>query len=524
MPRSARSASGLIVLLVFGLVLLARPPFGPAQPKEQDTAGLSPEERIFRALKEPTEVEADKTQLSKVLEDLGKRHKIEIHMDRRSLKSVGTPADWPITRSLHGVSLRSALRLLLNDLGLDYTIDDEFLLVSTPADTELHLILRMYPVGDLILGRDEDGQLVEDEDSLVDLITSTVQPNTWGEVGGPGNLVIRQGVLIVNQSLDVHEEIERILAMLRTMPSILDDKAERATKPVPLWQTSAERKIYGALEEPTDWDFKDRTLEDVAKYIRERHKIEVQVDLQSLAEVGVGVDTPVNHTIGKARPVTLRNALRMLLSALDLAYVVRYEVLLITTPEESEASLRAVAYPVLDLLQLPEGASGARVAWELDKLGETLMKIVDAESWDEVGGLGAITPFANRGALVASQVLPNQHAIEAALTKFRAARKAMPEGAVSANKPLVLRVYALPTPEKENSPPVLDADDVLEVIIHLIEPESWKTTEGVYIKATSSRIVVKHTPWVHQRIEELLGNLSYATPLQYSGGGFFAVP
>jgi hypothetical protein len=56
-----------------------------------------------------------------------------------------------------------------------------------------------------------------DFDSLIDLITSTIKPTTWDNVGGPGSIVPAHGVgaLVVSQTQAVHEEIEALLANLR---------------------------------------------------------------------------------------------------------------------------------------------------------------------------------------------------------------------------------------------------------------------------------------------------------------------
>ena len=50
------------------------------------------------------------------------------------------------------------------------------------------------------------------------------------------------------------------------------------------------------------------------------------------------------------RSITLRSALRLILKDLELTYVVRDEVLQITTPEDAESQLITKVYPVGDLV------------------------------------------------------------------------------------------------------------------------------------------------------------------------------
>ena len=61
-----------------------------------------------------------------------------------------------------------------------------------------------------------------DFDSLIDLITSTVQPTTWDTVGGPGSIASFETNLsiVVSQTQEVHEEIVDLLEQLRRMQDL----------------------------------------------------------------------------------------------------------------------------------------------------------------------------------------------------------------------------------------------------------------------------------------------------------------
>ena len=109
------------------------------------------EKKITEALKSPTEVEVIEMPLGDVMDFLKDRHDIEIQLDTKSLDDVGISSDEPITKELKGISLRSALRLILRDLELTYMIQDEVLLITTPESAETHLSTRVYPVADLVL-------------------------------------------------------------------------------------------------------------------------------------------------------------------------------------------------------------------------------------------------------------------------------------------------------------------------------------------------------------------------------------
>jgi hypothetical protein len=111
----------------------------------------SKEQRINRELQEDTELEFIETPLGEAIDFLKDLHEIEIQIDTGALEDVGIDIDTPITRNLKGISLRSALRLILRDLDLTYMIRDEVLQITTPEVADTHLAVKVYPVGDLVL-------------------------------------------------------------------------------------------------------------------------------------------------------------------------------------------------------------------------------------------------------------------------------------------------------------------------------------------------------------------------------------
>lgn len=119
-------------------------------------------------------------------------------------------------------------------------------------------------------------------------------------------------------------------------------------KAVDLTQSNPnEAKILAALDDKTELDFADTPLQDVTEYLRERHDIEIQLDNKALTDEGIGTDTPITRNI---KGITLRSALRLMLGELDLTYVIKNEVLMITTKTEAENMLSTKVYPVADLV------------------------------------------------------------------------------------------------------------------------------------------------------------------------------
>ena len=72
-----------------------------------------------------------------------------VEIDQRAVEDSGLTIDVPVAKTLKDISLRSALKLILRDLGLTYLIEDEVLQITTPEEAETRLITVVYPVKDL---------------------------------------------------------------------------------------------------------------------------------------------------------------------------------------------------------------------------------------------------------------------------------------------------------------------------------------------------------------------------------------
>jgi hypothetical protein len=59
-------------------------------------------------------------------------------------------------------------------------------------------------------------ELIPDNESLINLIQSTVDPQTWSDVGGSGSIEIYHGgLLVVNHNGQVHRRVGQLLEMMR---------------------------------------------------------------------------------------------------------------------------------------------------------------------------------------------------------------------------------------------------------------------------------------------------------------------
>ncbi|MEX2016171.1 MAG: hypothetical protein WD873_05990 [Candidatus Hydrogenedentales bacterium] len=200
-------------------------------------------------------------------------------------------------------------------------------------------------------------------DALVRVVTSTIAPDTWEDVGGPGSVqpLDAWGLVIISQTEEVHEQIENLIVVLRQARraqraeaegKFLGDEAKNEPKreSVSILVESASgavarKRLEAALASETSFEFAELPLADVAEAIGKQHGINVVLDVRALSDVGIAADTLITR---KLSGISLRSALRLVLGELDLTFVLHDEVLKISTPENSHHELTTRVYKVED--------------------------------------------------------------------------------------------------------------------------------------------------------------------------------
>jgi hypothetical protein len=147
------------------------------------------ERKIESALASPTPpIEFVETPLKDVVEYLKDSAHIEIQLDTAGMKDAGIDAEQPVTKNLRGVSLASALNMMLDAMELRWEIHDEILLITTPKRLAEHRTTRLYVVSDIIPAGGKDGKSQDDYSTLIDLISATVAPQSWERKNGSGSI------------------------------------------------------------------------------------------------------------------------------------------------------------------------------------------------------------------------------------------------------------------------------------------------------------------------------------------------
>lgn len=111
--------------------------------------------------------------------------------------------------------------------------------------------------------------------------------------------------------------------------------------------SEAEEEIRKALTQPISFDFQEAPLSDVIQFIRDFAGINIVIDQDGLAEAGIDATEPISLALHN---VPLKSALKLALRPVGLAYIIRDDVLLITSRETADSTLITKVYPVADLV------------------------------------------------------------------------------------------------------------------------------------------------------------------------------
>lgn len=115
--------------------------------------------------------------------------------------------------------------------------------------------------------------------------------------------------------------------------------------------------IAAALNKRLDVAYVDIPLKDVIEHLKAETGLAIYVKERRLAEEGVAIDSPVTLQFENIR---LRTFLDLMLEGMDLVYVEKDDLLVITTKEDAEATMEVRVYDCRDLLTMPTASESVR--------------------------------------------------------------------------------------------------------------------------------------------------------------------
>jgi len=316
-----------------------------------------PEQMMNLLLDGEISLNLDGVPLEQGLREIFGEGQIQIEFDKDSLQQAMISTKHPVTIQLEKVRRRTALRLMLEQVRLTWDVRDGMLQITTPEAMSHRLLVKSYSVSDLL--QPDKPKSVE---SLIELLTQTIEPGSWDENGGTGRVEFdpRSESLVVRQVSSLHTEIESCLSQLRSL-------------------------VF--LNRSITISFEAIPLREAIDRLSKLSGMRLYLDPLGLDEVGVKPDVPVTLD---AKDLRFHAALMQILEPLHLAYrkEAADEIVRITSTSRAKGKISTRTY---------EGFGN------LQELKEVIVKTIDPESWDQVGGEGRIEPVELTRTLVIRQ-------------------------------------------------------------------------------------------------------------------------
>jgi len=232
---------------------------GAGQPAGAKPAPPSPPDAARLLMTPIAEVSFDEAPLEQALDWIGQVAGTNVVVRWSALEALGVERDQPITVRARRLTLARLLWLTLAEAGgtdvkLGYRADPDMILVSTAEELRQRMIVKAYDVRDLLMtipiganfesvrnhtyvasnGRQgattevisggtrffEEGQngqqrfddeqeqgVAEIMQRLLEVITTTVEPESWDVAGGPGSVRPWRGRIVVRNSAFVHQKL-----------------------------------------------------------------------------------------------------------------------------------------------------------------------------------------------------------------------------------------------------------------------------------------------------------------------------
>ncbi len=265
-----------------------------------------------------------------------------------------------------------------------------------------------------------------------------------------------------------------------------------------------ELEIEQKLRTPVSLRFRETPLHEVIDYLSRLTDVNIHLDPQGLAEEGVNPDVPI--TIELNSEIQLKSALNLILEPLHLGYVIKDEVLKVTSERARSGEVYTVIYDVADLVVpipnfLPDpnaGLAGAiRTAYQ-----------------------NALFPLASSRAAPVSLVASKDGSpgTSAVVDKAVLAQLAAPGGPGGGVPDLGGASSPLPGgPGGANNGAQPDFDSLIQLITSTVAPDSWAENGGpgtIGPFEGNFSLVISQTEEVHQQIEDLLNQLRRLMDLQ----------
>lgn len=169
------------------------------------------QQHTLKRLRENVSLQFVETPLSEAMDAIANQTRLAVLLDRLALDAAGIDASTPICMQFRVLPLESALALGLRQAELTFLVRDGVIVVTTSEEAEMRPMTQVFCLRGLI-GSDAP---VEATSAMIDLLSTSIAPDSWAPNGGIGTLAVYQGVLVATNTYGVLRDVESLLEQLR---------------------------------------------------------------------------------------------------------------------------------------------------------------------------------------------------------------------------------------------------------------------------------------------------------------------
>ena len=252
----------------------------------------------------------DRIALKHFITDVEDEFEVPIVLNLAAMELDDIPASIELQAISSGGKLGESLRAILEPYRLAFSLVQGCVQITTLVDCDMELGTRLYPIVDLQGGTNPNRF---DFDTIINVITTTVAPETWEGVGGTGSIYgfANRGCLVISQTTNIQNEVESFLSDYRR--KIQSQNALKPKTTIPkdddtvthIYQIPGEKQSLAKMEssliaellrnevEPDSWKHADVKLIPLPERLLIKQRHDVQQEIQKfLDELGLHIKNP----------------------------------------------------------------------------------------------------------------------------------------------------------------------------------------------------------------------------------------
>ena len=200
--KAAVTGRGLIITADFAAL---------ARDGRFDSQWMLPVHVDLKTLDEPVSFRFEEIPLSDAVQSIGEMLKMPIRIDAPALEEMGLSKDESVSFHAEKLPARDAIAAMIDPLDLCLHLRHGLLMVTTPERAEDTAIAKIY----FLEGTTGEGDFT----SIMDLLQTSVEPETWEALGGTSTMreyhAGMRPALIISAPLDIHRQVAAMLDTIR---------------------------------------------------------------------------------------------------------------------------------------------------------------------------------------------------------------------------------------------------------------------------------------------------------------------